>query len=143
MERGENPFDVDSMADVERFIRFVMQKRIWLPRIYKRVALKQMREHRVLLNRLFGELAATMRDQPLNKALGRVVVPTLVIWGRHDRLIDVSCAAVMADSIPDCEMTILEDVGHVPMMEAPAATARRHLAFLDERHTAAVQATAG
>ncbi|MDZ7587819.1 MAG: alpha/beta hydrolase [Parasphingorhabdus sp.] len=49
--------------------------------------------------------------------LDEIRLPTLIIWGRHDRLIDVSCATVLHEGIANSELLILEDAGHVPMIE--------------------------
>ena len=68
--------------------------------------------------------------RPLNDRLGAINVPTLVIWGRHDRLIDVSCAEVLHAGIEDSELLILEETGHIPMIEKPKETSARQLAFL-------------
>ena len=57
-------------------------------------------------------------------------MPTLVIWGRHDRLIDVSCTEVMAAAIPDNTVVILEDAGHIPMIEFPRITASHHIELI-------------
>ena len=46
------------------------------------------------------------------------------------KMVDVSCATTQHAGIRDSELVILEDVGHVPMIEAPARTAQHHLAFL-------------
>jgi pimeloyl-ACP methyl ester carboxylesterase len=54
----------------------------------------------------------------------------LVVWGRHDRLIDVSCVAPIKAGIPNCQAVILEDIGHLPMIEAPETLAAHHLPFL-------------
>ncbi len=132
VDRGENPFDVRSMGDVERFVDLAMHKRPWLPRVYKRAALAQYTQHRPLLTRLFDELTEEMTQRPLNDRLPDVAVPTLILWGRHDRVIHVSCAGVMARAIPDSEHTVFDDLGHVPMMEDPGPVARRHLGFLDD-----------
>ncbi len=50
-------------------------------------------------------------------------MPTLIIWGRHDRLLDVSCVAVLEAGIAGSRSHIFEPVGHVPMIEDPKATA--------------------
>ena len=70
-------------------------------------------------------------------------VSTLVLWGSRDRVIDVSCATRFAELIPNCELTILNDVGHVPMVEVPVETAARQVAFIEshllpQRNTAQV-----
>jgi pimeloyl-ACP methyl ester carboxylesterase len=71
-----------------------------------------------------------MEAKPLNDELHKVTVPTLIIWGRHDRLIDVSCVAVLEKGIADSRSHIFEHIAHVPMIEDPKATAEVQRAFL-------------
>lgn len=52
-------------------------------------------------------------------ALRTLKVPTVVIWGREDRLIPVSVAGWFAERLPDARVTVLDGVGHIPMEEAP------------------------
>lgn len=62
----------------------------------------------------------------------RVTVPTLVVWGRQDRMVDVSLAPRVARTIPDCRLLICDGVGHVAQMEVPRVVARAVAAMLDE-----------
>jgi pimeloyl-ACP methyl ester carboxylesterase len=62
----------------------------------------------------------------------RIGVPTLVIWGRQDRLVDVRLAPRTARAIPDSRLLILDGVGHTAQMEVPRIVARAAVAFLDE-----------
>lgn len=57
-------------------------------------------------------------------AARRVQVPTLVVWGTRDRLVDVRLAERTAAAFPDSRMLVLAGVGHVAQMEAPVAVAR-------------------
>ncbi|MCD0446762.1 alpha/beta fold hydrolase [Glycomyces sp. A-F 0318] len=68
--------------------------------------------------------------------------PTLVIWGKQDRVIDVRQAPPAALAIPDSRLLILDQTGHVAMMERPQATARAMAAMLDEFHSEAVEPVA-
>ena len=62
----------------------------------------------------------------------QVRVPTLVIWGRQDRLLDVGLAPRVAAAIPDSRLLILDRVGHVAQMEQPRMVARAVVGLLDE-----------
>lgn len=48
-----------------------------------------------------------------------LTVPTLILWGREDKLIPVSVAAWFSQQIPNARVTILDGIGHIPMEEAP------------------------
>jgi pimeloyl-ACP methyl ester carboxylesterase len=61
-------------------------------------------------------------------------VPTLIIWGQDDRLIDVENAGRFARDIPGSEAVVIPRSGHVPMEETPDAAAEAILRFLDRLH---------
>ena len=51
--------------------------------------------------------------------LGSLTVPTLILWGREDKLIPVSVAQWFNSQIKGSRVTILDGIGHIPMEEAP------------------------
>jgi pimeloyl-ACP methyl ester carboxylesterase len=59
----------------------------------------------------------------LRRRLARVTVPTLLCWGRHDRLAPAPCADAWVKEIPGAELRIFEASGHVPHLEEPEAVA--------------------
>jgi pimeloyl-ACP methyl ester carboxylesterase len=62
-------------------------------------------------------------------AAARTAVPTLVVWGAKDRLVDAKLAPGTADAFADGRLLILAGCGHVSMMEDPLSTARATLAL--------------
>lgn len=46
-------------------------------------------------------------------------VPTLVIWGDHDRIIPIEHGYAVRDARPGCRLEVLEGVGHFPHVERP------------------------
>jgi pimeloyl-ACP methyl ester carboxylesterase len=65
--------------------------------------------------------------------LSRIRSPTLVLWGREDRMVPVADAHAFARAIPDCTVRIYDGVGHIPMEEAPERSAADVRAFLNRR----------
>lgn len=63
------------------------------------------------------------REQPSPVDLSALTQPTLILWGRHDTLVGVDVAEHFDLTLPDSELVIYEDLGHVPMEEAPRRTA--------------------
>ena len=62
-----------------------------------------------------------------------IIVPTLVLWGRNDRVVPVSHAQKVIAACRDAELTIFENCGHCPMMEVPDQFNERVSRFLNER----------
>jgi abhydrolase domain-containing protein 6 len=127
---NESPLVIRTMADIDRLMAFVAFKPRFIPRQFKKVVLEDTAPYAALLDKIFNQIAGDALERPVNDQLGSVSTPTQIIWGRHDRLIDVSCATVLLDGIKTSELVIFEDAGHVPMIEKPAETAKHHLAFL-------------
>ncbi|HTA05060.1 MAG TPA: alpha/beta hydrolase, partial [Solirubrobacteraceae bacterium] len=53
--------------------------------------------------------------------LPEIACPTLIVWGEHDRLIDVRDADLFAELIPKSRKVVFGDTGHVAMLERPEA----------------------
>jgi pimeloyl-ACP methyl ester carboxylesterase len=64
--------------------------------------------------------------------LPRVPNPTLIVWGREDRIVPVECAEQYRRLLPNATLTVLEGCGHVPPLEQPETFARLVLDFLGE-----------
>jgi pimeloyl-ACP methyl ester carboxylesterase len=60
-----------------------------------------------------------MLDPTLNDRLAAVTVPTLVIWGDSDRIVDTEYGRAFAAAIPTARFELLAGTGHVPQIETP------------------------
>ncbi len=63
--------------------------------------------------------------------LGEVLAPALVITGAADVFDSVLVARRLAEELPDCELHLLDEVGHCPNLEAPLVVNELIAAFLD------------
>jgi pimeloyl-ACP methyl ester carboxylesterase len=73
-------------------------------------------------------------DRKLRGHLWRITRPTLVLWGGADRLVPLAHAEAYAHGIPGAQLSVLDGVGHSPLLEAPQAAVdaiRRFLAGSD------------
>lgn len=71
-----------------------------------------------------------MHNPRLDRFLPRVTNPTLIVWGREDRIVPVVCGEQYRRLIPNARLTVLERCGHLPPVEHPDAFARLVLDFL-------------
>ena len=62
--------------------------------------------------------------------LPRVTNPTLIVWGRDDRIVPVECGEQYRRALPGATLRMLERCGHLPPIEHPDAFARLVLDFL-------------
>ncbi len=74
--------------------------------------------------------AKDLRPRDPVPELRAVQAPTLLLWGAADRLVPPARAADFAAALPNSQVVMLPGTGHVPMEEAPAATAEALRRFL-------------
>lgn len=70
--------------------------------------------------------------ESIRAGLGTITAPTLILWGRQDRILPVSQALDAAGRIPGARLHILERCGHMPNVEYPGEFNRLVLEFLQE-----------
>lgn len=73
-----------------------------------------------------GLLAA---EPPLET--GGIVAPTLIVWGAHDALLARADQEAMAAEIPGARLVVYDDIGHLPVIEAPERVAAHLTALCD------------
>lgn len=78
------------------------------------------------------------REEAYAERLGEIAQPTLILWGAEDQLIRPSAATTFDERIPNADVVILDGVGHLPMEEAPQATANAIRRFMEAQIPEAV-----
>lgn len=66
------------------------------------------------------------------KIVHRIAAPTLLIQGDEDRIVIPEAALRLIEERPDWDVVVLEDVGHVPMIETPERFLEALLPWLAE-----------
>ena len=66
----------------------------------------------------------------LSKKIDQISVPTLVIWGRHDKILGYKDASRFEREISDSKLVWIEDCGHVPHLEKANITADHIIRFV-------------
>ncbi|MFD9430060.1 alpha/beta fold hydrolase [Streptomyces sp. NPDC060002] len=79
--------------------------------------------------------AQAQSDQPVWAALHKVTAPTLLTWGRDDRVTPLENALLPLRTIPKAELHVLPDCGHWAMIEQKAAWESAVVAFLTRPET--------
>lgn len=72
--------------------------------------------------------AKPLRD--MTPLLGKIRVPTLIIWGEHDRVLPPAFAEAFHRGIPGSHLAMIERAGHVPMLERPGEVNEAIVSFL-------------
>jgi pimeloyl-ACP methyl ester carboxylesterase len=71
-----------------------------------------------------------MYNPQLKRWLGRIRVPTLMLWGAGDRVVTPDYGRAYSRLIPGARFEVIEEAGHHPELEQPERFAKRVAAFL-------------
>lgn len=73
-----------------------------------------------------------LHSRKLPRRLRRVNVPVAVVWGREDRIADISNGRLLASSIPGASFEEIPQAGHHPHLDNPPAFKDCVRRFLDQ-----------
>ncbi|GAB6097222.1 alpha/beta fold hydrolase [Desulfatiferula olefinivorans] len=130
VKQGVNPLVVSSEEDFKRLMNLVMEKKPYIPGpifdvlAEKKIARKDKDE------KIFTDMQADILT--MENRLSDLSLPTLIVWGDHDRVLHVDNASVFHEKIGGSRLTILKNIGHLPMLEDPKKTAAVYDAFLSD-----------
>lgn len=80
---------------------------------------------------MLERMRQSMLEDPVPR-LHTINAPTLLMWGRQDRLIPFANSADYLAALPNAKLIDFPDLGHVPHEEAPAQSLQPLLQFLIE-----------
>ncbi len=138
------PFKVAQTPFANRIIKYSVNKSL-LERFLREVFVDQTKITQRLIDRYYDLFSrdgnsdafihlvnSKYRDN--TRALKKLQATTLVMWGDEDRWIPVKYAQSFYDNIPNSQLVIYNQVGHIPMEEIPEQSAQDVIDFLQEKN---------
>lgn len=127
---GRNPLMARTEEEYAQILPFVMSKPPYVPRFMLKVMAQQRIRNFDLEQRIYRD-DVTYQMEP---HIAGLKTPTLIVWGKQDRSHNVAAAGILHQLLPNAEVIIIPDAGHLPMIEQPERCARDYLKF---RHSLA------
>ncbi len=75
----------------------------------------------------------THGEDVLDNRLAAIKQPTLVLWGREDKLIPLSFGERFHKEIAGSQLLVIGNCGHMPQVECPKDFATAVLQFLSDK----------
>ena len=130
LQGEENWLIVDSLEDFDELIAYAAFKKPFLPWPVKGVLAQRAMDH-AESNRAIFEAYKGDRTSALEPILEDIKQPVLIVWGDSDRILHISSIDVMRPLLPQAKVIIMNDTGHIPMIERPLETAGHYLSFIE------------
>jgi len=123
---GKNPFGVHDRASLDRYLATVYHLDASKPRIpwpADRAYIAQRTRDAAFEQAVLDRIGRGPERFLPGEEATRIAQPTLLLWCQQDAVIDPSAAALYAERIPQASTVLLDDCGHMSMMERPAEVA--------------------
>lgn len=77
----------------------------------------------------------------LKNKVNDILSPTLVLWGKHDKVIKFNAAEYFQQAIPVSKLQVIEKAGHSPQLEVPDEVADAIHAFIQQDKSDLIKST--
>lgn len=121
--RGENPFGVENRDDLDRYMALLFDDPPLIPWPADSALIARRVRDADFEQTVLDSIGRGPDAFLPAAAAADVAAPTLLLWCRHDRVIDVSAAQRYADALRDSRTVLLDGCSHMPLMERPIETA--------------------
>ena len=123
-----NPLLINNKEDFYKMYDFVMYKPPYIPKSVKAVFAQERINNKELDAKILEQIVTDSVEERA-KIIAKYNIPTLVVWGDKDQVIKPETTELIKEIIPQAQVIIMPEVGHVPMVEAVKATANDYKAF--------------
>lgn len=127
--KGPNPLIARNAEEFEKKLDFIFVKRPFIPSPMKGFLVKEAIKNQDINKKIFQLIKDVSLNEPMESLLKNVDVKTFILWGAEDRVLHPSGVKILGSIVKNCKVTVLEGVGHVPMIEKPEKTAKLYLEF--------------
>lgn len=125
---GNNPLLPATPKEYYKLLdNWVFVHQPFIPAPIKYVLAHRAVKNRPLLTDIFKQI--TTENLALEKKLAGSAVPTLIMWGKQDRLLNPAGAQILANAMPNAEVVLMDQTGHAPMLEKPHESVAAFKAF--------------
>ena len=125
-----NPLLINNKEDFYKMYDFVMYKPPYIPKSVKAVFAQERINNKELDAKILEQIVTDSVEERA-KIIAKYNIPTLVVWGDKDQVIKPKTTKLIKEIIPQAQVIIMPEVGHVPMVEAVKDTANDYKAFRD------------
>jgi pimeloyl-ACP methyl ester carboxylesterase len=130
-DTGRNMLMVKNEDDFEQCIQFIIYKPPYIPEFMKEVMAQERIRNYNLENQVIKKIVA----YEVEKSVSGLNIPALIVWGDKDRVLNPASAEILHNLMPRSQVIIMQNTGHLPMMEQAKQSAEDYLRFRSSLHS--------
>lgn len=122
--KGGNPFEVKTREQFHAQMKLVFSDAPpFVPWPFDEAMVQRRRKDAPFEAKVLDSIGRGSEVIALQSELGKIQSPTLLLWCKDDRVIDVSSVPIFLAGIAGSQALFLEGCGHMPMMAKPKEVA--------------------
>lgn len=132
---GENPFEVSDEPTLRRYIDTVFHRadsKPWIPWPASRGLIERRRGDAAFEQSVLERIGRGAERFAPGEAASGIGQPALLLWGRQDAVIDPSALELYAARMPQARKVLVDNAGHMALMEQPDAVAAAVTALIEQ-----------
>ena len=132
---GKNPFGVEDDASLKRYLDTVFYGETAKPIIpwpASRAVIDWRKQQARFEQGVLDKIGRSDERFLPGEAAARIRQPALLLWGRQDAVIDPSALDLYAARMPQASKVLVDDAGHMSLMEQPDAVAAAVTALIEQ-----------
>lgn len=123
LEEGYNPLIASTVEEFYGVTDFVMEDQPFIPESILSVEAEKSIKRMALNQKIFKDIRSDL-DKNLDQHFTNITSPTVILWGKQDRVIHADNINRYATLISNSSPILLDNVGHLAMIEAPRFAAK-------------------
>ncbi|MES2858839.1 MAG: alpha/beta hydrolase [Pseudomonadota bacterium] len=131
---GSNPFAVTDAQSLRRYIDTVFHREAakpWIPWPASRGFIAKRKQDAGFEQAVLERIGRGPERFAPGEAASSIRQPALLLWGRQDAVIDPSALDLYAALIPQARTLLVDDAGHMALMEQPRIVAKAVVDLID------------
>lgn len=132
---GGNPFAVTDRASLKHYIDTVFHRddaKPWIPWPASSGFIAKRVDDAAFEQSVLDSIGRGPERFAPGDAAAKIRQPTLLLWGREDVVVDPSALDLYAQKIPQASKVLLDDCGHMSLVERPDAVAAAVTTLIEE-----------
>ena len=123
-QTGEIMLTASNREEFEKIVDVVMYERpAFAPGFVVEAMAARAAQDQPLHKRIYKDFKTVPSDLATTLAASNYTGPALIVWGKEDRVLHVDGANELKNAMPKFDVILMDQVGHVPMMEKPEQVA--------------------
>eukprot|EP00111_Clytia_hemisphaerica_P003752 TCONS_00010778-protein len=124
LRTGKHYLLPEDYAGVKNMMLYLSHKQTFVPEFVFKGMLELRMERNNFYKKVLNNLLLPPNDRLLESSLKQIISPSMLMWGKLDKVLDASCVDVIKKNVPNLKKCVLlENTGHVLTFETPKEVA--------------------